>query len=105
MIGGTLIPFGAPGHKPLADPGEPNINDHFLFSSVVIFLLFHDSQSTMKSPSSLLFLLLSLKSILPSSCHPTEAIVSEAGGQEIECRDLAAEGEVACREWAWHGEW
>jgi len=43
--------------------------------------------------------------MLSSSSHPTEAEVSEAGGQELECRDFAAEGEVACREWAWHGEW
>ena len=36
----------------------------------------------------------------------SEAVVSEGGTPSIElCEDTADGGELACREWAWHGEW
>ena len=36
----------------------------------------------------------------------SEAVVSEGGTPSVElCEDTAEAGELACREWAWQGEW
>ena len=36
----------------------------------------------------------------------SEAVVSAGGTPSVDlCEDTAEAGELACREWAWHGEW